>query len=180
MDNIKKLKILIISGIVLFSDQISKFIVKKTLILGESVKIIGNTVSFTYIENPGIIFGIQTSFITIFTVLSVILTAFIFYYLYIIKDEIFIYRFPFSLILGGALGNLTDRILYKRVVDFIDIDIPDISIASFDLHFFSTPKIELYRWPIFNIADAAITIGMIFLLFLFYFEKNLFKTEKKQ
>ncbi len=142
------------------------------------MKVIGNTVCFTYIENEGMAFGIKIGFITFFTILSIILTVFIFYYLYKIKEKRFVYRFSFSLILGGALGNLIDRIIYNRVVDFIDVDIPDISIPSFDIFFFNTPKFELYRWPIFNVADMAITIGMIFLLFIFYFDKDFLEIKK--
>ena len=177
MDRIKKLKILIIPGIVLFVDQITKFIVKKTFVLGESVEIIGNTVCLTYIENTGMAFGIKIGYTTFFTILSIFLTIFIFYYLHKIKEKNLIYRFPFSLILGGALGNLIDRIVYRKVIDFIDVDIPNISIASFDLFLFRTPEIELFRWPIFNVADIAITIGIIFLLGLFYFKKDLFETK---
>lgn len=60
--------------------------------------------------------------------------------------------FSFSLILGGAFGNLIDRALYGKVVDFIDCDFPDFIME---------------RWPVYNIADSAITIGMV-ILFIFY------------
>ena len=172
MVNFNKLKIFTVPIIVLFIDQLTKFVVKKTLALGESVKILGDTVCFTYIENKGMVFGIKIGFITFFTILSVALTIFIFYYLYKIKEEKFIYKFPFSLILGGAVGNLIDRIIYNRVIDFIDIDIPNISISSFDLFLFKTPEIELFRWPVFNVADIAITVGMILLLIIFYINKD--------
>ena len=117
-----KLKIFIIPGIVIFLDQITKFVVKNYMVLGESIKIIGNTFCFTYIENEGMVFGIKIDNITIFTFLSFIVTIFICYYLYKIREKRFIYRFPFSLILGGAFGNLIDRIIYGRVVDFIDVN----------------------------------------------------------
>ena len=178
MDSVNKLKIFIIPGIVVFLDQLTKYIVKKYLVLGESIKVIGNTVCFTYIENVGMAFGIKVDSIKIFTFLSLIVTVFIFYYLYKIRKKRFFYRFPFSLILGGALGNLIDRIMFGRVVDFVDVNIPDISIPSLDLFFFHTPGFELHRWPIFNFADAAITVGMIILLIIFYFDKQFLGAEK--
>jgi len=178
VDNIIKLKIFIIPGIVILLDQITKFIVKKYLVLGESIKVMGNTVCFTYIENEGMAFGIKVGNIAIFTFLSLIVTIFIFYYLYKIREKRFIYRFPFSLILGGAFGNLIDRIIFGRVVDFVDVNIPDISIPSFDIFFFHMPKFELYRWPIFNLADTAITVGMIILLIIFCFDKEFLEAEK--
>jgi len=178
VDSINKLKIFIIPGIVILLDQTTKFIVKKYLVLGESIKVIGNTVCFTYIENLGMAFGIKIDNVKIFTFLSLIVTVFIFYYLYKIRKKRFFYRFPFSLILGGALGNLIDRVTFGRVVDFVDVDIPDISIPSLDLFFFNTPKFELYRWPIFNLADTAITVGMIILLIIFCFDKEFLEAEK--
>jgi len=124
-------------------------------------------------------FGIKVDNITIFTFLSLIVTIFIFYYLYKIREKRFIYRFPFLLILGGAFGNLIDRIIFGRVVDFVDVDIPDISIPPLDLFFFNIPKFELGRWPIFNLADTAITVGMIILLIIFFFDKEFMETEKR-
>jgi len=178
VDNINKLKIFIIPVIVIFSDQVTKFIVKKYLVLGESIKVMGNTVCFTYIENEGMAFGIKIDNITIFTFLSLIVTIFIFYYLYKIREKRFIYRFPFSLVLGGAFGNLIDRIIFGRVVDFMDVDIPDISIPQLDLFFFHTNGFELERWPIFNLADTAITVGMVILLIIFFFDKEFLEAEK--
>ena len=170
--NFKNLKIFIIPATVIFLDQITKYLVKKHMVLGESTNIFGNFLCFTYIENRGMAFGISTGNATFFTVLSIIVTIFLFYYLYKIRGKRFLYRFPFFLILGGAIGNLIDRVLYNKVVDFIDVNIPDISIPSLNLFLFQIPKIELHRWPIFNIADSAITIGMIVLLIIIFSHKE--------
>ena len=67
------------------------------------------------------------------------------------------------MIFGGAIGNIIDRIIYGKEIDFIDVDIPDIIIPK--LHIF------LYRWPSFNIADSSITVGGI-ILFLWLYIKD--------
>ena len=73
-----------------------------------------------------------------------------------------------SFILGGAIGNLIDRIAFRKVVDFLDCDIPDIVIPHFEIGFFSFPGYYLPRWPIFNVADMAVTVGILLIFMSLY------------
>ena len=172
MDKRTFAKITLIPGIALIVDQMTKLLVKHFFALGESVRVLGDFLCLTYIENQGIVFGIRVSFIPLITVISVIVTLVLVYYIYTVRTKRFVFLLPFLLILGGAAGNLIDRIISRGVVDFIDVNIPDISIPSFNLLLFSTPPVELIRWPVFNIADAFITVGMIILFVVFYFDKD--------
>ncbi|MGB9643327.1 MAG: signal peptidase II, partial [Candidatus Ratteibacteria bacterium] len=103
-----------------------------------------------------------------FAIFSIIASIAIFYYLYRVRDDRPIVRFSLALILGGAIGNLIDRVFYGylfdggslfhgRVVDFIDVDFFNVNILGY----------HLSRWPVFNIADSAVTVGVLLLL-IFY------------
>ena len=149
---------------VFVSDQLSKSWVKSNLDQYEPINIIGHYLRFTYCENPGMAFGIQLgSFVHILTFISVLFTFYIIYYLYKIMNDEMLLKLSIAFILGGALGNVYDRILMfldpanvGGVVDFIDVGI------SFSM-----------RWYIFNIADSAITIGIIlYLIHSFSSEKE--------
>lgn len=138
--------------IILF-DQASKFYIQHNMDIGESIPIIKEIFHITYIENPHTAFGLfeyQTMFFVIAALISVILVILI-YKKIIFKKDSFMY-IPLTLILGGAVGNLIDRVRIGRVIDFLDFRI----------------------WPIFNFADTAIICGMLILLvhFLFYTKKK--------
>jgi signal peptidase II len=133
---------------------------------GTSIKLIGNFFRITYIENPGMAFGLQIGgklFLSIFTIIATLL---IIYFIYKNRNESFYLRLSLAFILGGAVGNLIDRIFYGflfsyapvfygRVVDFFHLDVPDFTVFG---------KI-FYSWPIFNVADISVTVGFIMILF---------------
>jgi len=129
--------------IILF-DQASKFYIQYNMHIGESIPVIEGIFHITYIENPRTSFGLfeyNSSFFVIAVLVSVIL-AILIYKKIIFKKDPFMY-IPLTLALGGAVGNLIDRVrIDGRVVDFIDFRI----------------------WPIFNFADSAIVCGMLVLL----------------
>jgi len=118
--------------------------------IGESIPVIEGIFHITYIENPRTSFGLfeyQTMFLVIAALISVIL-AILIYKKIVFKEDPFIY-IPLTLVLGGAIGNLIDRVrIDGRVIDFLDFRI----------------------WPIFNFADMAVVCGVLILLvhFLFY------------
>lgn len=170
------MKILYFTGAIVLLDQITKILVKGFSIpffdfhhvgysIGTSFPVIGDLVRFTYIENPGIAFGIDIGgklFLTLFTIAA---SVGIFIYLVKKKHQPFIIKCSLALILGGAIGNLIDRVFYGvfygeaplfygRVVDFIDVDFFNISLFGF----------EMTRWPVFNIADASVSTGVVLLL----------------
>tara|TARA_Y100000758_G_C15783847_1_gene324478 strand:+ start:130 stop:561 length:432 start_codon:yes stop_codon:yes gene_type:complete len=116
-----------------------------------SIEIIGNYLRFTFIENRGIAFGIDTGDFHIYVTALTIFAILILFYHYINMEFDKKYEnLSLSLIIGGAIGNAIDRILvlipnsgYNGVIDFIDVGINDL------------------RWYVFNIADTSITIGAI-------------------
>jgi len=129
--------------IILF-DQASKFYIQHNMHIGESIPVIEGIFHITYIENPLTSFGLlkyQPIFFVIAALISVILVILI-YKKIIFKKDPFMY-IPLTLVLGGAMGNLIDRVrIDGKVIDFIDFRI----------------------WPIFNFADSAIVCGMLILL----------------
>ena len=137
------LKSLSVAGLVVIFDQITKQIVRNSMALGESFDILGSVVRFTFVENKGLAFSIKVSNLAIFTGLSFVVTAVLFYYLYKYRNEGLSVYLPLALIFGGAIGNMIDRILFSKVVDFIDVGISS------------------YRWPVFNIADSAVSVGLV-------------------
>ncbi len=160
------MNIILIPIFVVILDQLSKIIVKNywldNNLYFSKVNILSDYIRFIFVENPGIAFGIDTSkyhiYITLLTILSVIFIS-VYYYKCIINKNY--ERYCLSFILGGAIGNLLDRIFvlipnmqYNGVIDFIDVGFND------------------FRWYTFNIADASITIGIIIYLYQNLFLKR--------
>lgn len=180
------MRILFVSAAVVLLDQFSKLIVKgfsipflkifyKGMYEGDSFRVIGNFFRITYIENPGMAFGLDPGFNMKLwlSVFSLAASIGLLIYLYYIKDKSFSLRLSIALILGGAVGNLIDRmfygvfynyapLFYGKVVDFLDFDFFKFSLfgKTFD------------RWPIFNFADAAVTIGVLTLIIFYRDDQN--------
>ena len=129
-------------------DQISKILIHAKINLYESIQIIPHLLDFTYIRNEGIAFGINfAGSIVIFIVFPILIT---FYLLSLLKDKEFdkpFYQISLLLIIGGAIGNIIDRIFRGYVIDFIDFHINNV------------------HWYVFNLADLSVTIGLLFLLY---------------
>jgi len=129
---------------IILSDQASKFYIQHNMYIGESIAVIEGIFHITYIENPRTSFGLfeyNSSFFVIAVLISIILVILI-YKKIIFKKDPFMYV-PLTLTLGGAVGNLIDRVrIDGMVIDFIDFRI----------------------WPVFNFADSAIVCGMLVLL----------------
>ncbi|GAB4363888.1 MAG: signal peptidase II [Calditrichia bacterium] len=166
--------LLIVSG-VLVLDQITKILARIYLAPLKPpepyVKILGDFFRLTYVENPGIAFGIRVNNKIVFTILSIMALIFIFYYLFKMRENL-LFRLAFSIILGGALGNLIDRFFYGKVVDFLDFEFFNITIPSFKFLFLEFQNYSLDRWPVFNIADSAVTIGMILIIMSLIFDRE--------
>jgi len=138
-----------ISIFVLFIDQLTKRWIMNNMLYGDSESIIGDIVKFTYIRNPNSVFGLKFGGPTISTLLTVI--AFIFVIFLFFNSDTRFSLVSLSLIIGGALGNLTDRILYMEVIDFIQVGARG------------------WYWPTFNVADSFVTIGLTMIIFYFVF-----------
>jgi signal peptidase II len=175
------LKALYLSFAVVVIDQVTKLMVKgfsipflninyEGMYLGQMIPIFGDFFRFTFVENPGMAFGYDpgSNFKLIISVFSLVASIGLIFYLYVIRDKSWSLKIAIALILGGAVGNLIDRtfyglffdyapLFYGKVVDFFDVDFFDFTLfgRSYD------------RWPVFNIADAAVTIGVLVLV-LFY------------
>ncbi|MGD8306317.1 MAG: signal peptidase II [Ignavibacteria bacterium] len=163
---------------VIFVDQFSKFFIKGINIpflnlsidgmyLGESINVIGSFLKITFIENPGMAFGFNpgSSFKLWISIFSLLASIGLFAYLFRIRKRTLTLRIAIALILGGAVGNLIDRmfygiiydyapVFYGRVVDFFDFDFFNFTIFGRNYD----------RWPIFNIADAAVSIGVLIIV----------------
>ena len=133
-------------------DQVTKAIVDRTMPLHDSIPIIDGLFNLTYVRNTGAAFGIfagshEAFRLPFLITVSVLAIGFIFIMLKRLRASEAGLISALSLILGGAIGNLIDRILYGEVIDFLDVYWSD------------------YHWPAFNIADSCITIGVAITLF---------------
>ena len=180
------MRVLLLSFGIVIADQVSKLLVKGISIpwlgihhegmqYGASRPILGDFFRLTYIENPGMAFGIDVGGKLFFSIFSVIASLAILYYLYRARTGPLGFRLSLAMILGGAVGNLVDRMLYGvifgdaplfygRVVDFFDVDFFNVTIGTY----------HLSRWPVFNIADASVSIGVILLLI---FHRSMVRSE---
>lgn len=151
MKTIKPTIAYVIMLIVVFLDQITKVLTRHFTVEGETFvvwgKLFGETFRFTHLTNTGAAFSIGLSNPLynriIFSLIAFIAIGFIIFLLTRVTHRIQVYAF--GLVLGGAIGNLIDRVLLGGVTDFIDVDFPDFI---------------MYRWPVFNIADSAVFIAM--------------------
>ncbi len=151
MNDLKRSKIdivIFLSGVfgVVIVDRLSKIFFSHLLDLNESLIVVKNVFHFTLVHNTGIAFGLLKDCGFVFIIIPLVLTGLLIYNVYYYRHTqqlSRIYIAAFSLILGGAIGNLIDRIYLGYVIDFIDFRI----------------------WPVFNIADSAITIGAGIILF---------------
>ena len=140
------------------------------MFLNESTPVLGNFFRLTYVENAGIAFGINfEGGPPIFAVARVVALGVVIWYLWSVRNKGFLLKLSLALILGGAVGNLADRIMFAAVADFLDFDFPDIILPPLDMGIFIFPGFELHRWPVFNVADSAISIGILLYLYMSVF-----------
>ena len=158
--------------ITVFIDQLSKYIINVTFLPGESKQVLGDFIRFTFVHNQGGVFGITLGSNWIYTILSLFAVIIIIVYFLKSSSQPKFTKTCLALVVGGALGNMVDRILHGQVIDFIDVDILDIEIPPFSFLSFDFGGFSLYRWYIFNIADAAITLGLIGLIIFLAFMKK--------
>ena len=166
---------LTIALVLVVLDQITKILVKgfdlfgvvhEGMFLGESRPLLGEVLRLTFVENPGMAFGIGWGDAKIIlTLLTIVIVVLIVKMIMQTPSSARIVRVSLTLLLGGAVGNLIDRmfygvmygegpLFYGKVVDFLQVDIPDVSLFG-----------ELYtHWPVFNIADSCVTVGVVTLL----------------
>ena len=179
------MKVLIISCLVLIVDQTSKLLIKgleihsiglnfRGLFPGQRIPVIGNFFNITFVENPGIACGLDFGdtfklLVSIFTLVACVLLV---YFLFKNRKKGLNLRISLALILGGALGNLFDRLFYGliygyapmfygKVVDFFDI-------RMFNIYLFH----HMVGNYVFNFADFSVTVGVILLFYAYNKERS--------
>jgi signal peptidase II len=143
--------LLVVVGTLIF-DRWSKSWIRNRFDLNESISVIDGFFNITYVRNTGVAFGIFSSIsspaksllLSIFTACAAVIVV-----MYSVRSPVRnrLLQIALSLILGGALGNLFDRLAYGYVVDFLEF------------------YIGSYHWPSFNVADSAISVGVLLLAF---------------
>ena len=149
--------LIIIIAAIIALDQWSKWAIKTSFNLYQSKPVIQDLLHFTYVTNDGMAFGLSfPGGKHVLLIMTILLTGFIVGFLWKEKNGHPLIKYGLALILSGAIGNLIDRLLYGKVVDFLDLMIGN------------------FHWYIFNIADSSVTIGMI--LFIIH---SIFIEQKK-
>lgn len=144
---------------VVLLDQATKILVDRTMTVGQSISILENFFHLTYLRNRGAAFslfagsadGFRLPFLIGVSLLAFVALAYLWYQL---KDDDTFVATAYGLVMGGAVGNLIDRILYGEVIDFLDA------------HWYGA------HWPAFNVADSAVCIGVGLLLWEALFKKK--------
>jgi signal peptidase II len=154
----KMVKLLMVSGILIVLDQISKMVILRSMPLYETIPVIPGFFNITHIHNPGGAFGFMAGqgpevrsllFLAMSTLAALVI---VFFYLRTPTGYSWLST-ALLLIFGGAVGNMIDRVRFGEVVDFLD--------------FYAGG----YHWPAFNVADSGITVGMAILVYHLLFDK---------
>lgn len=133
---------ILVTAAVFLADFAIKFVVDKSLHANQSIPVIGNVLSLTYVQNQGAAFGLFWGSTLILIIVGILaIFGIIYFHEHISKNSHL--QIPLALLLGGSLGNIVDRVFRSYVVDYIDF------------HF----------WPVFNLADIMINIS-VFLIIL--------------
>ena len=122
----------------LIADQAVKYLVRTTMVQGQSIPIIENIFHITYIENPGAAFGILANQRMLFLILTAVIVGVMIYLYCSLSNKKSLTAISLGIVVSGAIGNFIDRFMQGTVTDFLDFRI----------------------WPIFNIADIAICVGL--------------------
>ncbi|MDO8690113.1 MAG: signal peptidase II [Dehalococcoidia bacterium] len=138
--------ILLIAIVVIAADQLTKQWVTANLAMGQSLPE-GAAVRLTYVVNTGAAFGILPQYSVYLVLVAFLVIGMVFFYQRYLPGEKLLVKSSLGLMLGGALGNLIDRLRYGFVVDFVDVRV----------------------WPVFNLADASISVGVCLLAFFLIF-----------
>lgn len=136
----------IIAIALILLDQWTKWLVVTKMEIGQSIPIIENVFYLTSHRNQGAAWGILQGQMWFFYIITVVVIGFVLYYLHQYAKESRFVGVALALILAGAIGNFIDRIFRKEVVDFANT------------YIFS------YDFPIFNVADSALVVGVIFIM----------------
>ncbi|MBI5058434.1 signal peptidase II [candidate division KSB1 bacterium] len=139
-------------------DQWTKYLIRSSFQVGESISLIGeDLIRLTYVLNPGVAFGLPVPSRTLLLIFGWTAAAALAVYLSILIRRRDALRWPILLFFSGAIGNSIDRTLYGEVTDFLDADFPDFIMD---------------RWPVFNVADSCVTVGVLLVALLVLFDRR--------
>ena len=145
--------LVLISLAVIILDRVTKILVQSHLAEGESIPVVPGVMSLTYILNPGAAFGMLEHQRLFFILMTVAVIAVLIYFWRRIKEEAIVVQLGAAFFLGGAVGNLIDRLFRGYVVDMFDL--------------------TLFSYPVFNFADCCVVVGAILgaVYYLFFYDK---------
>ncbi|MGE4544620.1 MAG: signal peptidase II [Pedobacter sp.] len=141
--------LLLIASLVVVVDQVTKWLIVQNFRMHEALPVIPNFFDLVYVRNKGAAFGIlaDTGFrVPFLLTTTMVAVVFLVWFYRQLKPEQVLSRSALSMVLGGAVGNLIDRLRLGEVIDFLDV------------HWFQ------HHWPAFNVADSAICVGVGMLL----------------
>lgn len=129
--------------LLLIADQATKHFIRSTMLEGQSIPVIENIFHITYIENPGAAFGILANHRILFLLLTALIVGVMVYLYLCLQNKKSLTAISLGIVVSGAIGNFIDRFMQGTVTDFLDFRI----------------------WPIFNIADIAICVGLVLICY---------------
>ena len=150
-----KLLYLITLIVLIGGDQFTKHLISSSMQLGQSQEIIDNFFYFTYAHNTGVAWGMLAGHLCLFIIVALISAVLMIIFFKRTRKEEILTRFGLVLTFAGMIGNLADRIVLGYVRDFIDVIIFN------------------YNFPIFNIADVAVVIGVALIIIEIIFEEHI-------
>ena len=143
----------IIAAVIVIADFVTKFFIKNNIAFGDVFFTVPGLVDFTYVRNRGAAFSMFSGRVSVLSVVSIAFCVGVIAYWFIKKPKHPLLCSALSMMFAGALGNAIDRVFYGFVVDFIAVKFID--------------------FPVFNIADMAITIGAaLIIIYVIFFDRN--------
>ncbi|ADE71269.1 MULTISPECIES: signal peptidase II [Priestia] len=146
---------------VILIDQVTKWMIVKEMYYGQSITVIENFLYITSHRNRGAAWGILQGQMWFFYLITVVVVIGLIIYIQKLKKQDKWFGIALALMLGGAIGNFIDRVVRKEVVDFVNT------------------YIFTYDFPIFNVADSALVVGVIIMFIMTLFEGKMKKEHKE-
>jgi signal peptidase II len=153
-------------------DQITKLLIESYIEPGTSVRVLGDLIIFTHQLNPAGAMSIRLGPPAFYLAVTAVVVVFLAHSL-VNRAMGKATRWALLLVLGGAVGNMIDRLRIGAVIDFVDVEFFDFSLPAIDLGPIHVPGDVMTRWPVFNVADACVSVGIVLLLLAtFIFDRH--------